>query len=404
MWNFDPGGMEATSNDLPLMSNIHDIRVKHYLLELKVNLEDRVFTGSTTLFLEQPSSSKTRKTGLLPQTCDPSHSSPSSKDVGGDKVTNEGEVSVAKEVRTARVHVGQEHLESSSFWRTKASSGAKPGDIGLPTEACNSYDSSLPSRGAGDKVKVADEVSNKKDDFETASIYVNQEPMESTESLKANASSEAKPFETGSQSEEVPSSLNKVNKELASPCQMVEDDRPQMSKASEQSSSRLSSLEFLDDKIPQDKDFVMILDCCDIDIQAVEEIILNKGKFGVDTISSEESVVENPDSPLENEGASSLHTDKKAKKDSIGLDGTAGKSLEENLCFKRNEYSIRRESFLSCQSIERSPLEFEVEPWCLKIWKRGVMTPGDFPAAVCIHYRTRPSGRSLTWAVDQDGR
>lgn len=404
MWNFDPGGMEATSNDLPLMSNIHDIRVKHYLLDLKVNLEDRVFTGSTTLFLEQPASSKTSKTGLLPQASDPSRSCSSSKGVGSDKVTNEGEVSVAKDVRTARFHVGQEHLESSSLCRTKASSGAKPGDIGLPTEACVSYDSSLPSQGVGDKVKVTDEVSNKKDVFEMASIYVNQEPMESTESLRAKASSEAIPFETGSKSEEVPSSLKKINEEVAPapPCQMVEDDKPQMSKvAPEKSSSRWSSL---DDEILQDKDFVMILDCCDIDIQAVEEIILNKSKLGVDTTSSGESNVNNPDSPLENEEASSLHTDKKAKKGSFGQDGTAGKSLEENLCFKPNEYSIRRERFLSCQSMKRSPLEFEVEPWCLKIWKRGVKNSADFPAAVCIRYRTRPSGRSLTWAVDQDGR
>ncbi|XP_030851550.1 aminopeptidase O isoform X2 [Strongylocentrotus purpuratus] len=407
MWNFDPGGMEATSNDLPLMSNIHDIRVKHYLLDLKVNLEDRVFTGRTTLFLEQPSSSKTRKTGLLPQASDPAHSSPSSKGVGGDKVTNEGNVSVAKDVRTARVHVGQEHLESSSFWRTKASSGAKPGEIGLPTEAYDSYDSSMPSRGAGDKVKVANEVSNNKDVFETASIYVyvNQEPMESTESPRAKATSEAKPFETRPKSEEVLSSFNKINEELASPCQKIEDDKPQMSKvASEQSSSHLSSLEFLDDKIPQDKDFVMILDCCDIDILAVEEIILNKGKLGVDTTSSGELLVENPDSPLENVGASSPYTNKKAEKDSTGQDGTAGKSLQENLSFKPNEYSTRRERFLSCQSMERNPLEFEVEPWCLKIWKRGVKNPADFPAAVCIRYRTRPCGRSLTWAVDQDGR
>lgn len=402
MWNFDPGGMEATSNDLPLMSNIHDIRVKHYLLDLKVNLEDRVFTGRTTLFLEQPSSSKMHKTSLLPQAYNLTHSCSSSKGVSGDRVTNKDEVSVAKDIRTTRVHVGQEPLESNNFLRTGASSGAKPGDIGLPTEACDSLDSSLPSQGVGDKVKVADEVSNRKDVFETASIYVNQEPMESTESPRAEASLETKPFEAGSKSEEVPNSLNKINEELASPCQKVEDDKPQMSKfTSEQRSSRLSSL---DDELLQDKDFVMILDCCDIDIQAVEEIILNKSKFGVDTFSSGESGVENPDSPLENDGASSLHTDKKAKKGSFGQDGTAGKSLEENLCFKPNEYSIRRERFLSCQSMKRSPLEFEVEPWCLKIWKRGVKNPGDFPAAVCIRYRTRPSGRSLTWAVDQDGR
>ena len=42
------------SKDLPLMANSDDIRVRHYVLDLAVHFDMHTFSGSVTLFLEQP--------------------------------------------------------------------------------------------------------------------------------------------------------------------------------------------------------------------------------------------------------------------------------------------------------------------------------------------------------------
>ncbi len=60
--------------------------------------------------------------------------------------------------------------------------------------------------------------------------------------------------------------------------------------------------------------------------------------------------------------------------------------------------------FSRCRSCASRPLEYYVEKWCVRIWKDRVIEPCHFPRVVTIRYSTKPSGTSLQWAVDQDGR
>nr|XP_054764615.1 aminopeptidase O-like [Lytechinus pictus] len=395
MWNFDPGGMEATSNDLPLMSNIHDIRVRHYLLNLKVNFNDRVFTGSTTLFLEQPASSKMCTSSLQRQDDDLSHSYSSSEDV-------DEKMSSAKDVRSPSGPACQEPLESYNVLRTKSCSMSTcnfeefgAGSVHVDSTEVTGF--ILPTVGLERNLIVSNEDSDEIDPANTCTS-VNPKLMESMKILKDIASSESKSCHE--RPGKVLDSFTSLNEGIGcpSPCLRGQDANQTINTSPEQSSLHLSRCD--------DNDFALILDCCDIDIHAVEEIIIDEKKFGlnpINTMSSEQLVVENQDLPLENEREFSLDSEREPVKNSP-CHGTAQNPLTENLCYTPNEYSVRRKRFLTCQSMQRISLEFKVEPWSLKVWKRGVKKPDDFPAAVCITYRTRPSGRSLTWAVDQDGR
>ncbi|KAG7161355.1 aminopeptidase O-like [Homarus americanus] len=49
------------------------------------------------------------------------------------------------------------------------------------------------------------------------------------------------------------------------------------------------------------------------------------------------------------------------------------------------------------------PLQYVVDPWCIKIWKEDSTSIEQLPQAVCIDYETTPQGKSLFWRNDQDG-
>ncbi|XP_022247425.1 aminopeptidase O-like [Limulus polyphemus] len=54
--------------------------------------------------------------------------------------------------------------------------------------------------------------------------------------------------------------------------------------------------------------------------------------------------------------------------------------------------------------LEKEDLCFSLEKWALKIWKEGVRCGHTFPQIIQIHYQTKPEGSSLLWVKDQDGR
>ncbi|XP_053393960.1 aminopeptidase O-like isoform X2 [Mercenaria mercenaria] len=56
------------------------------------------------------------------------------------------------------------------------------------------------------------------------------------------------------------------------------------------------------------------------------------------------------------------------------------------------------------KTFARHPLEFCSEKTCLKFWKPGIQTAKEFPRCIEICYQTQPCGPSLKWTKDQDGR
>lgn len=63
-----------------------------------------------------------------------------------------------------------------------------------------------------------------------------------------------------------------------------------------------------------------------------------------------------------------------------------------------------QDCYLSYLNKETQDLSFEVDTWSLKIRKNGVANAFDFPRIIKICYSTRPEGKSLRWAKDQDGK
>ena len=62
------------------------------------------------------------------------------------------------------------------------------------------------------------------------------------------------------------------------------------------------------------------------------------------------------------------------------------------------------EKLLSCSKFGGNILCFQSDKRCLKIYKKGVKRAEDFPRVIRISYRTHPKGFSLKWTKDQDGR
>ena len=108
-----------------------------------------------------------------------------------------------------------------------------------------------------------------------------------------------------------------------------------------------------DSQNSKDKDFELVLDCCDIRVRGVSEVT------------------------------------------------TEGVELERYLD-PRHQRVCPSAISLWCGR-RHSPLHYTVSPWCIKIWKPGIREAEGFPRVVCIDYETTPQGKSLLWRSDQDG-
>ncbi len=56
------------------------------------------------------------------------------------------------------------------------------------------------------------------------------------------------------------------------------------------------------------------------------------------------------------------------------------------------------------RDVGKCELLFRTEEWCVRIWKTGVKSNISFPSIIRISYSTIPQGNSLRWVRDQDGR
>ncbi|OXB80111.1 UNVERIFIED_CONTAM: hypothetical protein H355_006943 [Colinus virginianus] len=150
----------------------------------------------------------------------------------------------------------------------------------------------------------------------------------------------------------------------------------------EQASGISSSKRCCDTESHGNKDFLLVLDCCDLSVLKVEEVdiaaVSDIEKF---TMSTELMDVSKELENLRNQIVHELVT------------------LPSDRCQEQLYYYSRCSQAPGC-----GELLFTTGSWSLEIRKRGVQTPTDFPHAIRIWYRTKPEGRSVTWTTDQSGR
>ncbi|XP_010126473.1 PREDICTED: aminopeptidase O-like, partial [Chlamydotis macqueenii] len=129
------------------------------------------------------------------------------------------------------------------------------------------------------------------------------------------------------------------------------------------------------------KDFLLVLDCCDLTVLKVEEVdvaaVSGIEKF---TKSDKINVVSKELEDLRNQIVHELVT-------------LPADRWKEQLCY-----------FTRCsQAPGCGELLFTTGTWSLEIRKPGIQTPADFPHAIRIWYKTKPEGGSVTWTTDQSG-
>lgn len=153
--------------------------------------------------------------------------------------------------------------------------------------------------------------------------------------------------------------------------------------SNEEQTSRISSSKNCCDRESHgNKDFLLVLDCCDLSVLKVEEVDI-AAVSGIEkfTMSAELTDVSEELENLRNQIVHKLVT------------------LPSDRCQEQLYY------FTCCsQAPGCGELEFTTGSWSLEIRKQGVQTPTDFPHAIRIRYRTKPEGRSVIWTTDQSGR
>lgn len=131
-----------------------------------------------------------------------------------------------------------------------------------------------------------------------------------------------------------------------------------------------------------DDDFTLVLDCCDLDVSEVEEV-------DVTSVSTTSCSL-----PLERpEG---------------GLMNPQAAFLQNLISMPSDRWRQRNQLFLLCSRAPGaqggSSLHFQRDRWSLQVRKKGISSPQEFPRALRICYETRPTGGSVRWTKDQDGR
>uniref|UniRef100_A0A8C0UPU6 Aminopeptidase O n=1 Tax=Cyanistes caeruleus TaxID=156563 RepID=A0A8C0UPU6_CYACU len=151
---------------------------------------------------------------------------------------------------------------------------------------------------------------------------------------------------------------------------------------SEQASGISSSKDCSDTENHVNKDFLLVLDCCDLSVLKVEEV-------DVAAVSGTEKFTR-----------SAKLTD--ASKE---LENLRNLIVHELVTLPADRWKEQLHYFTHCsQAPGCGELLFSTGTWSLEIRKSGIRTPADFPHAIRIWYKTKPEGRSVTWTTDQSGR
>ncbi|XP_060694339.1 aminopeptidase O isoform X1 [Hemiscyllium ocellatum] len=134
-------------------------------------------------------------------------------------------------------------------------------------------------------------------------------------------------------------------------------------------------------------DFVLVLDCCDLVVNKVEEVNVTatpgiERLIGIDTSMSKNKIYSQR---LQNDVQSRILD---------AILGLGGECWQEQHCF-----------YLECSKAPGcGELQFQTDRWSLQIKKLGIQTPKDFPRVLRIYYETKPEGGSVRWTKDQSGR
>ncbi|XP_065601744.1 aminopeptidase O isoform X2 [Cyrtonyx montezumae] len=150
----------------------------------------------------------------------------------------------------------------------------------------------------------------------------------------------------------------------------------------EQASGISSSKSCCDTESHGNKDFLLVLDCCDLSVLKVEEV-------DIAAVS----------------GIEKFATSTKLMDVSKELENLRNQIVHELVTLPSDRCQEQLYYYSCCsQAPGCGELLFTTGSWSLEIRKRGVQTPTDFPHAIRIWYRTKPEGRSVTWTTDQSGR
>ncbi|KAI1239902.1 Aminopeptidase O, partial [Lamprotornis superbus] len=150
----------------------------------------------------------------------------------------------------------------------------------------------------------------------------------------------------------------------------------------EQASGISSSKDCCDIENHGNKDFLLVLDCCDLSVLKVEEV-------DVAAVS----------------GIEKFTRSAKLTGVSKELENLRNQIVHELVTLPADRWKEQLYYFTHCsQAPGCGELLFSTGTWSLEIRKSGIQTPADFPHAIRIWYKTKPEGRSVTWTTDQSGR
>ncbi|XP_074425961.1 aminopeptidase O isoform X2 [Larus michahellis] len=150
----------------------------------------------------------------------------------------------------------------------------------------------------------------------------------------------------------------------------------------EQASGIPSSKNCYDVENHGNKDFLLVLDCCDLSVLKVEEVDV-AAVSGIEKFTRSAKVTD-------------------VSKD---LENLRNQIVHELVTLPADRWKEQLHYFTCCsQAPGCGELLFTAGTWSLEIRKSGIQTPADFPHAIRIWYKTKPEGRSVTWTMDQSGR
>ncbi|XP_030092918.2 aminopeptidase O isoform X3 [Serinus canaria] len=150
----------------------------------------------------------------------------------------------------------------------------------------------------------------------------------------------------------------------------------------EQASGISSSKDCCDIEDHGNKDFLLVLDCCDLSVLKVEEV-------DVAAVS----------------GIKKFTRSAKLTGVSKELENLRNRIVHELVTLPADRWKEQLHYFTHCsQAPGCGELLFSTGTWSLEIRKSGIQTPVDFPHAIRIWYKTKPEGRSVAWTTDQSGR
>lgn len=371
--------------DLPLLSNIDDIRVKHYILELVCDDKKKILSGFINLVIDQDNAtgclndkSNSVRTEMTPLSTSEIVER-ANMDRGGESTRLKEELKAAMLIEEALAITNQrvEIETSDKIGEMEVACKTAMLDTMQRTEEVERVIKMKEDKSATTISTVPKEKVKKAGLNEEGLAITNEkvvtEPTVNTTDRPTTKEDVVQVTEEDTYIERV--DFDKVDRtlnlqleisknikedaglpEACSICKPAEHDCHVKPEDNENDTRNISVGQLSETKDTFDQcysttseDFVMILDACDLTIKAVQEITIQ------------------------------------------GKSSNAAESDSDKL----------RDIFVNG---DKQPLEFCSEKACLKIWKSGTKCIEQFPRFIRISYQTQPCGSSLKWTRDQDGR